>query len=266
MEPNAYGIVKNGKILFKYGFFPVDEGILSPEKNAENTESLRAALAKLNGVLPATFPTEGTSWDCGHGLTVMYRHPGNGKGRVDFSIENGMIRSTISEVQKKEVRISAEITLTSLADVAWEYLEKHFSNEKTVTHKNGVETVTFDLRGAKRAPIKEHVWAKYNEWVKETIAKRFTFQEDNEPCGVSLYDIVMYLFLGNDYPIQPAGLERPMRTAEVNQSKVDVKLAISTMRQDIETKCFLKATATSEEWRLAMRQVGSWVLNGELIQ
>jgi hypothetical protein len=56
-----------------------------------------------------------------------------------------------------------------------------------------------------------------------------------------------------------------MRPAEVNQAKVAVKLAISTMRQDIETKCLLKATATAEEWQLAMRQIGSWVVNGELI-
>ena len=267
MEPNAYGVVKAGKIQYKYGFIPVDAEFLPVENNAENTAKLQAIVVKLGGVLPATFPTEGTSWDCGNGIVVMYRHPGNGSGKVNFEVKNDMIRSQISEVKVRKIVVTADITLTNVADVVWEYLDKHWQAEKTVTQAGSKEIVKYNLRGndAKKK-LRGHVWGKYQEWVKEVINTKFTVSEDDMPCGVSLYDIVMRMFIGNDYPLQPVGLDRPMKTAEIVASQNGLKSIISTQRQALESKCFMKpATATESEWQTALGNVASWVLTGELL-
>ncbi len=268
MVMNQYGITKNGKILLKYGFIAIDVK-LSQKENEHNWHSLKKAVEKEDGQLFAEIP-DGilngtvTSIDCGNGIAIMFCHAQTNSVKVTrFYIDpdTNTIRSEVQETVKREIRVSADVTLTAVPDVVYEYLEEHFKEAKTVTRRNGVDFISWDLRGARRAPMKRHVWQKYQEWIRESLSKRFIVNGDGEQCGISLEDITLRLFLGNEYPIQPDGFEKPLKAAELAQAQNNLKQVITTKRQEIETKCFSKAI-TEQEWRNVFWAISAWVMTG----
>lgn len=78
-----------------------------------------------------------------------------------------------------------------------------------------------------------------------------------------LEDIVMFLALGNDYPVQPIGAEAPMSNAQLNQAKAEFKQRISTKRQSIENAIKVHGTGAAA-YRAAFEGLAKYVMRGEV--
>jgi hypothetical protein len=236
----------------KHGFSDVDD-----------VQKLAKKVQQEGGTLPVDFPT---TTDCGNGVVAMFRRPSTSKGAATFIIRSGMIFTDTTETELFKVKISNALTI-NVADIVVKYLDENFAGKRTESVTAGVKTVLFDLSTfAVSAKMRKHVWLKFREWSKDVVLNQFTFREDNEPCGISIDDLTLRLFFGNDYPIQPDGFSKPMTNAQVTQAQNDVKAVLKAKRQEVEDKCFVSDANMTDatSWRKALRNVALWVIKGEL--
>jgi len=224
-----YGVVKDGKILYKYGF------------------------KEQHGPLP-------------QGATLLPVNEASGKGKVTFAIVGSAILATVTPGESKRLKLGKTMILENMSDFVWEYLEKYWKENKSNRWEGSLEITEWDMTkkpwAITRKELVGHAWTRYGAWVKEQLLTAFTYNDANEPCGVLLEDVVMFLALGNDYPVQPIGAESPLSNAQLNQAKTEFKQRISAKRQGIENAIKVNGTGAAA-YRTAFEGLAKYVMRGE---
>lgn len=103
-----YGVVKDGKILYKYGF------------------------KEQHSSLPA-------------GAVVLPLQEQTGKGKVTFVVQADKIVTQIEPNESKRLKLGKTMILEGMSDFVWEYLEKYWKENKAIRWEGSLEITEWDM-------------------------------------------------------------------------------------------------------------------------
>jgi hypothetical protein len=223
-----YGVVKNGKVLFKYGFLEDQSANIAKVKNS------------------VALPLEEVP----------------GKGAVTFVV---LADKITMQYEANEECLLKLFTFEPFAvsETMQAFLNKHFKDSEKVTRQGKKEVRRFTLRTQEFKVLREKVWARWRVFTSEFIDTKFAFDDDNSESGISLTDLILYNFLGNDWPIQTNTGKRPLSNAAITQIKNEIKQTLKDKRQLVESKC-MPATNDMQGYWTALQGSEAWIERGEL--
>jgi hypothetical protein len=223
-----YGVVKNGKVLFKYGFL---------EDQSANIAKVKNSVALPLEELP-------------------------GKGAVTFVVLADKITMQYEANEECLLKLFTFEPFT-VSETMQAFLSKHFKDSEKVKKVGKKEVRTFTLRTQEFKVLREKVWARWRVFTSEFIDTKFAFDDDNSESGISLTDLILYNFFGNDWPIQTKTGKRPLSNAGITQIKNEIKQTLKDKRDLVESKC-MPATNDMQGYWTALAGSEAWIERGEL--
>jgi hypothetical protein len=223
-----YGVVKNGKVLFKYGFL----------------EDQSANVAKVNNSV--ALPLEELP----------------GKGAVTFVVFADKITMQYEANEECLLKLFT-FEPFAVSPTMQAFLSKNFKDAEKVTRQGKKEVHTFTLKKPEFKVLREKVWDRWRVFTAEFIETQFAFDDESSESGISLTDIILYNFFGNDWPIQTKTGKRPLNNGEITQVKNDIKQVLKDKRQLVESKC-MPATNDLAGYVAALTGSEAWIERGEL--
>ncbi len=223
-----YGVVKNGKVLFKYGFI----------------EDQSANVAKVNNSV--ALPLEELP----------------GKGAVTFVV---LADKITMQYEANEECLLKLFTFEPFAvsPTMQAFLNKHFKDSEEVKKEDKKEVHTFKLAKQEFKVLREKVWARWRAFTGEFIETQFVFDNESNASGISLTDLILYGFLGDDWSIQTETGKRPLNNGEITQVKNDIRQVLKDKRDLVEIKC-VPATNDLAGYVAALTASEAWIERGEL--
>lgn len=223
-----YGVVKNGKLLLKYAF----------------KEDQSEALAKVKN------------------STAVPLEESSGKGAVTYVLQADKITMTFEKHEEFFVKFGS-LDAVEVSDTARKFLEKFFSDAMKQTKNGKIFRYQWKLGNPELKTMRRLVWDRWDRYLSEFIASKFTYDDGNDEDGVSFADLTMYSFFGEGWPIQNKNGKRPLSNAEITRIKNEVKASLIAKRNAVEAACTTD-TQTVAAWLAALEGSAKWILNGEV--
>jgi len=220
-----YGVVKNGKVLFKYGFL---------EDQSANVAKVKNSVALPLEELP-------------------------GKGAVTFVVLADKITMQYEKHEEFCVKFGSNETV-EISDKAKEFLEKHFTEAQKQEKRGKVFQTQWKIGNPEFKKMRKLVWERWDKYLSEFISSKLTYDEANEDDGVSLNDLVLHSFFG-DWPIQGKNSKRALKPSEINRIKNEVKASLVAKRAEVELACITEEQ-TVPAWLASVEATALWVLDG----
>lgn len=221
-----YGVVKNGKILFKYAFKEDQSEALAAVKNS------------------VALPLEESP----------------GKGAVKFVLQADKIVMQYDKYEEFVVKFGAQEPV-EVSDKAKEFLLKHFGDAQKQVKRDKVFQTQWRIGNAELKKMRKLVWERWEQYVTEFIASKFTAGDDNEDDGVSFNDLILHSFFNGDWPIQSKNGRQAMNQGQINRAKGEMREALVLKREAVEFAC-MPQDPTVPAWTLAIENSAKWVLDG----
>ena len=144
-----------------------------------------------------------------------------------------------------------------------DFLARHFFEKEEKTKQGKTEVRTWALGNDDLATLRRLVWKRWKQYVSDFIESKFATDDENNASGISLQDIVLYVFFGNDWPIQPDSGRRPLNAGEIAQIKQDIKAQLKSMKQSVEQKCLPQGNSV-QAYLAALVASEAWIERGEI--
>lgn len=221
-----YGVVKNGKILYKYAFKEDQSAALAKEKTA------------------IALPLEETQ----------------GQGIVSFVLGANKITMQFKQYEKHTVSFD-NLVFLDISAKAKEFLEKTLVGSMNTEKVNGVFRHSWLIGVQEKKKIRKAVWKKWDDYVSDFLASKATKNEENDDDGISMNDLILNSFLGTDWPIQGKTGRKALKNSDIVKIKGEMKTSLMQKRSKIETLCITDVQA-NEAQLAAIEAAASWVLEG----
>lgn len=221
-----YGVVKNGKILFKYAFKEDQSEALAAVKNS----------------------------------VAMPLEESPGKGAVKFVLQADKIVMQYDKYEEFVVKFGSNEPV-EISDKAKEFLLKHFAEAQKQVKRDKVFQTQWRISNAELKKMRKLVWERWGQYIGDFIASKATSGDDNEDDGISFNDLILYSFFEGNWPIQSKNGKTKLGNGAINRMKGEIREALILKREAVELAC-IPTEPTVAAWVLAVENSAKWVMDG----
>jgi hypothetical protein len=151
----------------------------------------------------------------------------------------------------------------AISDKAKDFLERHFASSKNEDVTGATRKTRYRLGNAELKGMRKLVWERWSEFVADYVSKKFATDEDNDESGISLADLTLLAFFGDDWPVQAKSGKKPLSKAAIDKIKLDTKAVLKAKRDAVEASC-IPTQNTPAHLLGCLEATASWVMDEQV--